>query len=149
LGVLVTIALGRYMERGGFGRWLAGASGSSLVVMVHLTSAMVVLPAAAIAYVVAVIAGRRAGEPFPASRHLGVWLIPAVVLAANAFWWWPGILLAAMKGESGFVFAHSDEGVVSRLAQIVGLSEPSQPEIQAVLWALGLPGLWVLAHRSR
>lgn len=147
-GVLVTVWLGRYLARGGLGWWLAGALGSALVVLIHLTSALTVVPAAAAAYLAAVLDARRRGEPFPTSRHLGVWLVPLVVLAANAFWWWPGILLASMKGESGFVFAHP-EGVAQRLGQIVGLAAPVQSEIQVVLGTLGLAGFWVLAHRDR
>jgi hypothetical protein len=114
------------------------------VVLVHLTAAMVVAPAAALAYVVAVVEARRAGRAFPARRHVGVWAIPVVVLAVNAFWWWPGLWLAGTKGESGFAFAHP-EPVAGRLLQIV----TREPPIQAVLWVLGAAGLAVLWRRDR
>ena len=67
------------------------------------------------------------------SRHLGVWLIPIVVLAANAFWWLPGIWLASTKGASDFAFSHSRESVVARLVQIVTTEAP----VQSLILALG------------
>jgi hypothetical protein len=144
LGLAVTLALARFLERGGPWWWLGAAAGAAAVVLVHLTAAMVVAPAAALAYVVAVVTARRAGRAFPVSRHAGVWAIPVVVLAVNAFWWLPGIWLAGTKGESGFAFAHP-EPVGGRLLQIL----TREPPIQAVLWVLGAAGLVVLARRDR
>src|SRR5271165_90198 len=139
----------------------------SLTVMVHLTAAMVVAPAAALAYLAASIAsgagslgGRgldagRAEEPtggnrviprrFSAARHIGVWLVPLFVLAVNVFWWLPGVWLASTKGASDFAFAHSSEGVFRRLLQILTF----EAEIQSVLFAFGLPGLVLLVRQNR
>jgi hypothetical protein len=75
---------------------------------------------------------------------VGVWLIPALVLGANAFWWLPGIALAGTKGPSDFAFVHP-EGAITRLRQVVGNEAP----VEAVLVGLGLPGLWALARRDR
>jgi hypothetical protein len=143
LGLLVTAVLTVFIERGGLWLWIASAFGSAVLVMVHLTSPMIVVPAAGLAYLAAVFGSRRAGTPFPPSRHLGVWLIPVVVLAFNVFWWLPGLRLAATKGAGDIAFSHP-EPVINRLWEIF----TSQPTIQAVLWAGAVLGLAVLAHRG-
>ena len=76
VGLSATALVTGYLERGGFWRWLAAALACAAAVLVHLTAAMVVAPASALAYVVAVVRARRLGRPFPASRHAGVWLRP-------------------------------------------------------------------------
>ncbi len=153
LGLLATGLFGGYLIHGGFFRWLLVAGLISIAVMVHLTAAMIVAPAATLAYL-AVWSSVRSENPrqhqsvppgFPASRHLGVWLVPLVVLASNAFWWLPGLWLASTKGASDFAFNHSSEGVLSRLLQIV----TSEAPIQAILLGLGLPGLVLLIGQSR
>jgi hypothetical protein len=141
MGVWTVATVANYLNLGGFGRWVVAALACSLVVLVHVTSPLVVAPAVLAVY----LAAGRNGFVLPRGRHVGYWLLPVVVLALNAFWWWPGIRLASTMGESGFVFRH-EEGVLLRLGQIVGLSEPIQPEIQAVLWSLGMPGLWLLSR---
>jgi hypothetical protein len=75
--------------------------------------------------------------------HLAVWLIPGIVLTVNAFWWLPGIWLASTKGPSDFAFAHP-EGVSRRFMQIV----VSEPPIEALMLATGLPGLFVFWKRG-
>ena len=167
LGLLATGLFGGYLIRGGILRWLLTTSLMSLAVMVHLTAAMVVVPAAAFAYLAALTAkdaessgalvldagrpdnsageGRVIGRRFSASRHIGVWLIPLFVLVSNAFWWLPGLWLASTKGASDFAFAHSSEGVFRRLLQIVTV----EAEVQSILLALGLPGLVLLSRQSR
>ena len=132
LGLLATGVFTAFLNQGGFIRWSASAILMSLAVMVHLTAAMIVAPAAVMAYLAALATskvgtgGDRPGERIrglPVLRHAGVWLLPVVVLAANAFWWLPGIWLASTKGPSDFAFAHSSEGVLRRLLQII-LSRP-------------------------
>jgi hypothetical protein len=145
LGLLATVVFTRYLERGGPGWWLAAALASILAWLVHLTTAQIVVPAALLAYVVAVLAERGGDRPFPRSRHVGVWLLPVLVLAANAFWWLPGIWLASTKGPSDFAFSHSRESVWGRLAQIATVEAP----IELVLWVLGSLGLVILARRNR
>ena len=166
LGVLANGLFARYLTHGGFLRWLLAALAMSLAVLVHLTAPMIVAPAAAVAYMVALIGSgtgnadsrtratarpelsteaRPALRRFPVSRHLGVWVIPLVVLASNAFWWLPGIWLASTKGASDFAFAHSTEGVLARMLQIVTV----EAEVQAILIGLGLPGLVLLIRQSR
>lgn len=141
MGLLVLPLICRYLGQGGFGWWLAAALGSSLMVLVHFTTAMVVVPSAILAYFVA----WRTTDRFSKGRHLGVWLVPVVVLALNAFWWWPGILLASTKGDSGFAFVHSAESVAGRVWKILQV----EPKAQAVLLGLALPGLAVLARRDQ
>ncbi len=140
LGLVATGVFARYLTHGGRVNWLMSATLMSLAVLVHLTTAMVIAPAALLAYLVA----WRSDGAWTRSRHVGVWLIPAVVLAVNAFWWWPGIWLSATKGPSDFAFNHP-EGVIHRLARIVGGPEK---EIQTILLALGLPGIaWMLSRQ--
>ena len=62
LGLLATGLFGGYLIQGGILRWLMATSLMSLTVMVHLTAAMVVAPAAALAYLAALIAS-GAGSP--------------------------------------------------------------------------------------
>src|SRR5438445_664574 len=49
LGLVASGALAGFLQRGGGGRWLAAALAATAVFLVHLTSAMVVAPAAALA----------------------------------------------------------------------------------------------------
>src|SRR5208283_3659808 len=81
----------------------------------------------------------------PLLRHAGVWLLPVVVLAANAFWWLPAIWLASTKGASDFAFNHSSEGVLPRLLQII----LTEAEVQSLLIATGLPGLMLITRQNR
>jgi hypothetical protein len=67
------------------------------------------------------------------------------VLAANAFWWLPGIWLASTKGDSDFFFVHSDENTGVRLAHIL----TQEPVAQSVLLATGTCGLAFLWGRQR
>jgi hypothetical protein len=144
IGLMATGVFVRYLDRGGFGRWLASAAMMAAVILVHPTGAMIVAPAAGLSYVAAVPGVERSRWRLPATRHLGVWAIPALVLAVNAFWWLPGIWLASTKGPSGFAFAHP-EGVLVRLRQVVWSEAP----IQSVLVALGALGLVALARADR
>ncbi len=144
IGLMATGVFVRYLDRGGFGRWLASAVLMAAVVLVHLTGAMIVVPAAGLAYAAAVPGGEWSRWRMPATRHLGVWMIPFLVLVVNAFWWLPGIWLASTKGPSGFAFAHP-EGVLVRLRQVVWSEAP----IQRVLIASGVLGLVALARSDR
>ena len=164
LALVATGAFARFLTRGGAIAWLMTATLMSLAFLVHLTVAMVVVPAALLAYVAALRRPvRLSADVFSASgsrtrrtdasptrrwcwwTHIAVFLIPIVVLAVNAFWWLPGIWLASTKGESGFVFAHL-EGASGRLLNIVAGREA---RIEVILMALGIPGLGLLACRDR
>ncbi len=143
LGLLGLASFSNYLRRGGFGRWLATAVLGILLWMVHITTPMVFGPAAFLAY----FAACREREPdgrrlLPWSRHLATWVLPFVVIAANVFWWWPGIVLWETRGESGFVLANT-EPVLDRLADVVWIAPP----IQVVIYALGLGGAVVLVRR--
>ena len=141
---LVALALvGIYLTRGGFGAWLAAALACSAAFLIHLTSAMVLGPAALLAYAVGAIRARRSGRAFPVSRHLGLVAIAAVVLALNAFWLLPGFWLASTAGPSDFVFVHP-EPVLGRLGEIFW----AMPPIECFSLALGLVGLAGLARRD-
>ena len=136
--------------RRGAANWLISTVLMSLAFLIHLTTAMIVVPAAAAGVRRravrcvepardgtrrrAVQSGRRSSRCRIEGRrwfHLAVWMIPIVVLAVNAFWWLPGIWLASTKGESGFAFDHP-EGVIARLVQIVDLGA-SRP-FRAFCW---------------
>jgi hypothetical protein len=142
LGLLTTAAVTVYLEQGGFARWLLAAIASALLVLVHITSPLVVVPALGLAYLAALIAARWQGTSFPAGRHVGFWSIPLVVLAANAFWWLPAFWLASTQGGVDPAFAHR-ESVLGRLWQIVNAEAP----IEVVLWAGAPLGLAVLVRR--
>ncbi len=143
LALLVTATLARYIGEGGMWRWLAAAAGSSLVVLVHVTAAMIVVPAALLAYGAAVVRARRAGGRLPGSRHLGVWSIPPLVLLVNAFWWVPSVTLASAKGPSDYVFSHP-ESILGRFREILSI----EVEIEVVIIAAGLLGVVALARKG-
>jgi hypothetical protein len=145
LALCASAAICRFVTDGGLGSWLAAATLSSLAFCVHFTSAMIVAPAALAAYAAAQLLATDASVPLAFRRHAGFWSIPLVVLLLNAFWWWPGVLLANTKGESGFAFSHSDESVLGRLAAIVTHS----PRIELVLWLGAVGGGIVCARRDR
>ncbi|MDG3005367.1 hypothetical protein [Paludisphaera mucosa] len=134
---------GRFVDVGGFGRWLAAALLCSAAFLMHLTAGMLVAPAGALAYLGVWIARRRGGHGLPISRHLGVWTVPIVVLALNAFWWAPALWLGSTKGESGFAFFHP-EGSLARITQLFTSEAPAE----LILLGLGLPGLMVLATKG-
>ncbi len=140
VAVVATAAFARFLERPGIFLWAASATLMSLAVLIHLTTAMVIAPAALAAYVVAIRSSPRPGW----RRHAAVWMIPVIVLATNAFWWMPGLLLASTKGDSSFAFSHSGESLFGRLLKIVWAEAP----IQSILLAAGLPGLRVMLRRS-
>ena len=164
-GLVATGAFARFLTRGGAVNWLLSTILMSLVFLFHLTAAMVIAPAAAVAYIASAfrLGGKHDAAVGPRARrrtpslagdepqrklafvsHVAVWTIPLVVLGANAFWWLPGIWLASTKGESDFAFAHP-EGVARRLLQIVGGEAP----IQVILIAAGVPGLLLIWRRGR
>jgi hypothetical protein len=156
-------AFSRFITGRALADWLISVILMSLAFLTHFTSAMIVVPAAAIVYFAACARGMRqksaasephARGPAPADGrapepktspwfHLAVWLIPAIVLTVNAFWWLPGIWLASTKGLSDFAFAHP-EGVGRRFLQILVSESP----IEAVIIAAGLPGLFILWRRG-
>jgi len=160
LALVATGAFGRFVARGGFVAWLAATLLASLALLVHLTTAMVVVPAMLAAYAGWVLGETGAGRhthpararsgahPTGAAsrsglrRHIAVWLIPVLVIAVNAFWWWPGIWLASTKGPSGFAFSHP-EGVGTRFLQIITVGSPTQ----AILLGVGIPGLFLMVRR--
>ncbi len=148
LGLFGLGAFVAYLEDGGVSRWLLAAFALAGAILVHLTTAMVVAPAALLAYAIA-WRSRESGQGAKGrSRsawlawHVSVWLLPIVVLAANVFWWLPGLLLASTKGASDFAFVHP-EGAARRILQIVVSESP----MEAVLLAVGIPGLFLLARR--
>ena len=147
LGLLATGVFQRYCVAGGRGWWLAAAIVLPLVVLTHLTSALIVAPAAAALYVTSRIGWLRGPGPKVPRRwrfHLGVVLIVVLVIGLNAFWWAPGLWLAGTKGPSSFAFAHP-EGVMVRLRQIA----TSEMAAQRWLWVAGVPGLVVLWRKDR
>jgi hypothetical protein len=162
LGLVATGAFARFLTRGGATNWLISAGLLGSAFLVHLTTAMVMIPAAVLSYIAASflwhrhasrdVQPARRSEAGPAdlpprkltaSSHIAVWLLPLVVLAANAFWWLPGVWLAGTKGPSDFAFVHP-EGVLRRLSQIPS----SEPPIQTFLLASGVLGLVVLGRRA-
>jgi hypothetical protein len=143
LGLMTLALVTNYLERGGGLRWLGMAAAMSFLVLVHFTSALTVAPAVAAGYAAHVWQARRAGCAMARVRHLGIWSVPLIVLAVNAFWWWPGVRLAATKGPSDFAFAHP-EPVLKRLGEIV----VNSPRVEFVLVAGGILGLIAIRRRT-
>jgi hypothetical protein len=142
MALLATSAFAAYLDRRTTGAWLLATAAASLAFLVHLTTAMLIAPAALVAYVAA--SWRRGeGQPMRLLVHLGVWLIPVVVLAVNGFWWYPGVFLGSTKGDSSFAFSHSNEWVIERLANIAWKESPAQ----VLLLGAGIPGLVILLRR--
>jgi hypothetical protein len=162
-GLVATGIFARFLADGGPTKWLLATVFMSLAFLFHFTTAMVIAPAAALAYVFAAVhrqadvdgvgMRRRGGSSHTGSfeperrltvlSHLAVWMIPIIVLAVNSFWWLPGFWLASTKGPSNFAFIHP-EGVALRLMKIFVLEAP----IQTILLAAGLPGLILCLRRS-
>ncbi len=145
LALCATGAFARFLDRGGAINWLLAAILLSLAFLVHVTTAMVTAPACAVAYLAAIVQGRRAllrARKLSVWSHATVWLIAPVVLAVNAFWWLPGVYLAGTLGTSDFAFGHP-EGVLRRLLQTITTEAP----IESVLIAAGVPGLYLLLRR--
>ncbi|MFM1800839.1 MAG: hypothetical protein RJA81_191, partial [Planctomycetota bacterium] len=97
-----------WLSQGKFQQWAGMTVLLSLTVMVHFTALMVLGPAALAAW------GWSKRTKKTALLGLTSLLIAALM---NAFWWYPGILLASTKGESGFAFAHP-EGMINRVIKI-------------------------------
>ena len=148
LGLVATGVFARYLIRGGWVELAAWPPAvMSLAVLVHLTTAMVIAPAALLAY--SRCWSRRrfpgssgsvlgsVGDSVDRLHHVGVWLIPGrraggqcVLVAARD-------LAGVDQGPSGFAFYHP-EGVIDRLPQIVG---GRRHRSRCILLAAGLPGL--------
>lgn len=144
LGLVATLAVSRFLSLGGALRWLASAGLLSLTWLSHVTSPMILAPACGLAYIVAIVEGRRRGRPIRWRRHLLFWGLPILVLLTNAFWWWPSLWYRSMLSKELPAFVHP-EPVWGRLLEVVSWSPP----IQVVLLALLAPGLIVLARRDR
>ncbi len=145
LSLLALGAFVRFCEEGRFRWWIASAALMVLVVLVHFTSVMILVPAVLGAYLVSIRDWRASGVKGTRWRHVGVWVIPALVLLFNGFWWVPGIWLASTKGKSDFVLRHSDEPVLFRLGQIVW----DGSKIERELWLVGVTCLVFLTIRCR
>jgi hypothetical protein len=129
---LVTLYLcTRWLGQGGFKLWLGMTLALAITTLVHFTALMVLAPAAIAAWAFA--------EERPRKAMAAIASV-AITLFANAFWWWPGVLLAATKGESGFAFSHP-EGVLERLGKIVWSEAPIEPLLILGLLAGG-PLFW-------
>lgn len=125
-----------WLELGGFRRWFMMTTLLGLTILVHFTALMVIGPAAAGAWSFSRTKVRTA--------FAGLFSFVVAALA-NAFWWWPGIVLAETKGDSTFAFSHSQESVLSRLAKIPWSESP----IESFLWLGLLAGMPILFQRRR
>ena len=119
----------KWLENSSLRHWLAMTALLCLAVFVHFTSLMVLGPAALVAWIISKSKLKKA---------LGGLLALLVAALTNAFWWWPGVEMAATKGDSGFAFSHSGEGLLARLSKIAWNESPAQPFLWLGLLA-GLP----------
>ncbi len=144
VALATTAAIVSFLELGGLGRWLLALTLSILSLMIHLTTAMIIVPAAGLAYLGVAFDASKRGRRLGGLRHLGFSLIPWLVLGANAFWWLPGPSLASTKGSSSFAFAH-EEGVLHRLGKIFTSESP----LESIVLGIGLIGLLALAFHTQ
>jgi hypothetical protein len=170
LALVATGAFARFLSHGGVTHWLVSTVLLSLAFLIHLTTPMVIVPAAALAYAAVVIRNHRThlseqarerstatarrpqarparpvlGRRFTAWSHAAVWMIPVIVLAVNAFWWLPGVLLRATRGPSDFGPYTHPEGALRRFVQIIGSEAP----IESILLGLGIPGFILIFRRN-
>lgn len=145
LALVASALVFRYLEAGGTKWWVASALGMIVAVMVHFTTAMVIVPAVTAAYLAAIVRARASHAGFSNWKHVGFWLIPIVVLVANGFWWVPGIWLSSTKGPSNFAFVNADEEILTRLSHIWS----TEPAVQSLVLVIGLVGLALCAKRDR
>ena len=140
LALVALATLVRYLEEGTLGAWCWAALACSVLFLVHVTSPLVVGPAALLAYGKASF--RRDREPAAKGQrwrwHVGFWGLGIVVLAVNAFWWLPAFWLRSTVGATEFAFAHS-ESVLKRLGEIFTKEAP----IEVYLIGLGIVGLLI------
>jgi hypothetical protein len=134
----------RFVQQGGIVRGLTTTLFGALVWMVHITTPLVLAPAAACGYLSACRHRRPDGLPcLTRGRHLAIAAMPVIIIALNAFWWWPGLLLRSERGDSGFALANR-EPVLERLTDVVAVAPP----IQVVLYGLALLGALQLFRRQ-
>lgn len=119
----------KWLEQSRLRDWAAMTALLCLAILVHFTSLMVLGPAALAAW------STSKSRLKKALGGLSSFLIAALV---NAFWWYPGVVMAATKGDSGFAFSHSGEGLLARLSKIAWNESPVQPFLWLGL-AAGLP----------
>jgi hypothetical protein len=143
LGLIATGSIAAYVGRGGFFRWLVAALMGGLCVLVHFMTAMLVVPAAIACYLAGIVRQRKQDEGFPASRHVGVVLLPLAVLALNAFWWLPCLYVSPTRGDSTFAIVHN-EPIMDRLLETLF----NGSGIECVLIGLGLLGLAATVRRT-
>ncbi|MBI1324489.1 hypothetical protein GC170_15070 [bacterium] len=105
-----------WLENGGTARWLGMTFLLAATTLTHFTALMVLVPAAVGAWLFA---------PRKFRNALSGLVSGAAAAGVNAFWWWPGVVLAGTKGESGFAFSHP-EGVIKRLGQIFWTEAPAE-----------------------
>ena len=144
LGMWFLGAFAAYLKSGGWWRWAGTTALGCLVFLTHATSLMVVVPAALVGCIAQFFIKLDGHVKAPINRHVSVVIMAAVVALANAFWWLPGLPLAAMRSASSHAFIHG-EGPWVRLGRLV----LAEPVAQAVLLSLGLVGLVLIAQRDR
>jgi hypothetical protein len=111
--------------------WLGMTALLCIATLVHFTALMILGPAVLAAWVVS--------DHKTRSAFMGLVSLASCALF-NSFWWWPGVVLAATKGDSGFAFSHP-EGVVARLGKILWSESPIEPLLIIGLMA-GSPVLY-------
>jgi hypothetical protein len=141
LGLVALALYTRFLDRPSPMRWILCALVASLLWLVHITTPMIAVPAALAAY----FASLRANLARSARRHLGTWALIPAILILNAFWWWPGLQLAATMGDSTVAFSHSDEPLWERLLKLLWYEPPIQIVVLILLW----PGLVVIWRENR
>lgn len=125
----------RWLEEGGLKRWLGMTFLLSLTMLVHFTALMVLAPAAIAAWAYTENKNRKIIAAIASI---------VVTLVMNTFWFWPAVLLADTKGESGFAFSHP-EGLLLRLGKIAWSEAPIEPLLVTGFLA-GMPFFWKRAR---
>ncbi len=146
LGLVAMAAFGRFLEFGGFRRWMLATVLCSLCFLLHVTSVLILAPAGLALLIWAIVARKPKGV----MTYISVVLMALTVVTVNAFWWIPLIYLRSMSSEGNPFFTNPD--VLNRMAGLIGLRKPGEllePTIQAVILGLATYGAAVLSQKDR
>lgn len=127
----------RFLEEGGFRRWLSAAVAASLAPLVHLCAAVALAPG--------LVAAPLVLEPKSWPRRFGLLLILALALAVNLHWILPGWLLRSTLGETATGIGFINPNVGERLVEFFH----DRPLVEPAILILAAIGTFACVPRRR